>query len=113
MKEHKCDTRSTLTGSSHQSANILFVSSGRLGFQLMQRRAMARMTDSYQSTNLPRIAWRAPVFAPQAPMCESPCSWSPGHRQDVVNRKHAEHRLLFTCSSPMRLQHQLRGSAIL
>ncbi|KYF38452.1 hypothetical protein TGARI_220730 [Toxoplasma gondii ARI] len=113
MKEHKYDTRSFLTGSSRQSANILFVSSGRLGFQLMQRRAMACMTYSYQSSNLPRIAWRAPVFAPQAPMCEFPCSWSPGHRQDVVNRKHAEHRLLFTCSSPMRFQHQLRGSAIL
>ncbi|EPT24516.1 hypothetical protein TGME49_220730 [Toxoplasma gondii ME49] len=113
MKEHKCDTRSFLTRSSRQSANILFVSSGRLGFQLMQRHAMACMTDSYQSSNLPRIAWRAPVFAPQAPMCESPCSWSPGHRQDVVNRKNAEHRLLFTCSSPMRFQHQLRGSAIL
>ncbi|KFG99206.1 hypothetical protein TGVAND_439200, partial [Toxoplasma gondii VAND] len=62
MKEHKCDTRSTLTGSSRQAANILFVSSGRIGFQLMQRRAVACMTDSYQSSNLPRIAWRAPGF---------------------------------------------------
>ncbi|KAF4645187.1 hypothetical protein TGRH88_006270 [Toxoplasma gondii] len=55
------------------------------------------MIDVYHSSALPTPAWSVPGFVPSAVIGEAHCSWSPRHRWNDVNRKHAPNTITAGC----------------